>query len=221
MGYLSGLQEYLDKVYNISIFDQALTSNQPWQMHIHSHRIIKVKILENLKYDLSVNIDETGDEILPKTHVKLLYPEDLAGSVTPLLKTDKKVRDLALEPIPSPRNRYHIKNKSLFPLMEEKTVLFFTLLEGEIIKGIVAGFSRYEITVNMKGRIPVTILRHSIYDLRCVFVYQLRRFIHRSRLLWGRPGRVSILALADIPLAQAHRAVPNLTPRSLPLALGL
>jgi len=165
MGYLSGLQEYLDKVYNISIFDQALASNRPWQMHIHNHRIIKVRILENLKYDLSVNINREGDEILPKTHVKLLYPEDLAGTVTPLVKTDKKVRDLALEPIFSPRNRYHIKNKSLFPLMEEKTVVFFTLLEGEIIRGIVAGFTRYEITVNLKGGISITILRHSIYDL--------------------------------------------------------
>jgi ribosomal protein S1 len=166
MGYLSGLQEYLDRAYNISVFDQALASHQPWQMHTHNHCIIKVRILENLKYDLSVNIDGAGDEILPKTHVKLLYPEDLAGSVTPLVKTDKKVRDLALEPIFSPRNRYHIKNKSLFPLMEEKTVVFFTLLEGETIRGIVAGFSRYEITVNLKGGIPVTILRHSIYDLR-------------------------------------------------------
>jgi len=166
MGYLSGLQEYLDKAYNISIFDQALASNQLWQMHIHSHRIVKVRILENLKYDLNLDIDGVGDETLPKTHVKLLYSEDLAGSVTPLVKTDKKVRDLTLEPIPSPRERYHIKNKSLFPLMEEKTVVFFTLLEGEIIKGIIAGFSRYELTVNMKGEIPVTILRHSIYDLR-------------------------------------------------------
>jgi ribosomal protein S1 len=166
MGHLSGLQEYLDKGYNISIFDQALGSNQPWQMHIHSHRIITVRILENLKSDLKVSIEGAGDEILPKTYVKLLYPEDQAGSVTPLVKTDNKVKDLSLEPIISPRNRYHIKNKSLFPLMEEKSVVFFTLLEGEIIKGLVAGFSRYEITVNMKGGIPITILRHSIYDLR-------------------------------------------------------
>jgi len=166
MGYLSGLQEYLDEGYNLSIFDQALASGQPWQMHVHGHRIITVKILENLKYDLKVTIEGTGDEILPKTQVKLLYPKDQAGSVTPLIKTDNKVKDLGLDPIISPRNRYHIKNKSLFPLMEERSVVFFTLLEGEIIKGLVAGFSRYEITVNMKGGIPVTLLRHSIYDLR-------------------------------------------------------
>ena len=50
--------------------------------------------------------------------------------------------------------------------MKERTILFFTLLEGKIIKGIVAGFSRYEITVNLKVGMPITILQHGIYDLR-------------------------------------------------------
>jgi ribosomal protein S1 len=166
MGYLSGLQEYLDEAYNISIFDQALASEQPWELHIHNHRTIKARIIENLRYDVKVSVNGAADEILPKTDVKLIYPEDLAGSVTPLIKTDNKVRDMGLEPIISPKKRYHIKNKSIFPLMKERAVLFFTLIEGEIIKGIVAGFSRYEITVNLKGGTPVTILRHGIYDLR-------------------------------------------------------
>ena len=166
MGYLSGLKEYLDEVYHISAFDQALELNQPWELHIRNHRIIKARIIENLKYDVKVSVDGADDEVLSKTDIKLIYAEDLAESIKPMLKIDKKVRDLRLEPIIPPKKRYHIKNKSLFPLMKEKIVLFFTLLEGEIVRGVVAGFSRYEITVNLKGGIPVTILRHSIYDLR-------------------------------------------------------
>ena len=166
MGYLSGLREYLDEAYHISVFDQALASKQPWEFHIHNHRIIKARIIENLKYDVKVSVDGADDEVLSKTDIKLIYSEDLAESIKPMLKIDKKVRDLILEPIIPPKKRHHIKNKSLFPLMKEKIVLFFTLLEGEIVRGVVAGFSRYEITVNLKGGIPVTILRHSIYDLR-------------------------------------------------------
>ena len=166
MGYISGLQEYLGEKYHISIFDEALASGQPWKLHINSHRIIKARIVENPRYDLKISIDGSGDEVLPKTDVKLLYHEDLSEAVTKLLKTDKKVRELGLNPIISPGKRYHVKNKSLFPLMKEKEVLFFTLLEGEIIMGIVADFSRYEITVKLKAGLPVTILRHSIYDLR-------------------------------------------------------
>ena len=59
-----------------------------------------------------------------------------------------------------------IKNKSLFPLIKERRVIFFTLIEGEIVKGLVTGFTRYEITVSLKGGTPVYILRHSVYDLR-------------------------------------------------------
>jgi hypothetical protein len=166
MGHLVGLQEYLDEIYNTSIFDQILVSKQPYEYHLHTHRIIRARVMENLTYDLKVNIEGKGDELLPKTHVKLLYPADLAESVRPLIKTDKKVRGLGLEPILSPAMRRHVKNKSLFPLMKEKRVLLFTLLEGETMKGILAGFSRYEITLNLKGGVPVIILRHCIYDLR-------------------------------------------------------
>jgi hypothetical protein len=76
------------------------------------------------------------------------------------------VQRQGLEPIVSPKERHHIKNKTLFPLMQDREVLFFTLLEGEIIRGLVAAFSRYDLTVSLKGGIPVTVLRHSILDVR-------------------------------------------------------
>jgi hypothetical protein len=166
MGYLLGLQEYLDQKYHLSIFDQALESKKPWEMQVHGSRIINALILENQKYDLKLTVTGGKSEILPKVQVKLLYPEEVSQAVRPRIRTDKKVKDLKLDPILSPRKRYHIKNKSLFPLMKESQVLFFTLLEGEIVRGILSGFSRYEVTVNLKGGVPVTILRHSIFDLR-------------------------------------------------------
>jgi len=166
MEILLGLQEYIETNYNVSIFDQALESKEPWEFHIQNHRIVKAGILENLRYDLKLSIDETGEELLPKTDIKLLYPANISDAVGPLLKTDKKVRDLKLEAIIPPRLRHHIKNKSLFPLIKERRVVFFTLMEGEVVKGLLTGFTRYEITVSLKGGIPVFILRHGVYDLR-------------------------------------------------------
>jgi sRNA-binding regulator protein Hfq len=166
MKYLSGLQEYLDVNYDTSIFDQALASKEHWEVHLYGHRIIKAIVLENLKYDVKIQIKGGGDKLLAKTDIKIIYPENMSESVRPLLKEDEKIRALSLEPIIPPQKRHHIKNKSLFPLMKDRRLLFFTLLEGEIVRGIVAGFSRYEITVNLKGGVPVTILRHAVYDLR-------------------------------------------------------
>lgn len=169
MGFLSGLQEYLDDNYSNSIFDQAFESKETYEFHLHGHRIVKATVIENLKYDLNigpVEITPLGATHLPKTDVKLVYPAALSDTVRPLLKTDPKVRDLRLEPIIPARKRHHIKNKSLYPLMKERQVAFFTLMEGEVVKGLITGFTRYEITVSLKGGTPVSILRHAVYDLR-------------------------------------------------------
>jgi sRNA-binding regulator protein Hfq len=166
MGHLSGFQEYLDQDYGTSVFDEACKSKKPWEFHLHGHHIIRSKILNNLVYDLKIKSDDTDKSVLSKTDVKMFYPIDISDKVRSLIKEDPKVSKLSLEPIIAPALRRHIKNKSLFPLMKERQAVFFTLLEGEIIKGLVTGFSRYEITCSLKGGLPVTILRHAVYDLR-------------------------------------------------------
>jgi hypothetical protein len=166
MGHLIGLDEYLEAHYHESVFDRAIMDDRPWEIHAHPHRILQVRILETVTFDVTVHTGQAEKEVLPKIQIKFLYPLEYADSIKPLVKKDSKVEALHLEPHFSPRYRHHVKNKTLFPLMKDKTVLFFTLLEGEVFKGIVAGFTRYEVTVHMKGGLPVTILRHSIHDIR-------------------------------------------------------
>jgi sRNA-binding regulator protein Hfq len=166
MEFLSGLQEYLKQSYHVSVFDQAYESKQPWEFHLHGHRIIRTNVYTNLTYALKIESNDTKRTDLSKTDIKMLYPSEISEAVRPLLKTDKKVANLALEPIITAAKRHHIKNKSLFPLMKERKVVFFTLLEGEVLKGLITGFSRYEITCSLKGGEPVFILRHAIHDLR-------------------------------------------------------
>ncbi len=167
MGHISGLQEYLDENYDRSVFDESLNSKEPWELHVHGRKIIRATVLENLKYDVVLKIEGNQEqELIPKHNIKCLYPVDAAESIRRSIKTDPKVMALGLEPVISLKERRFIKNKSLFPLMKEKEVVFFTLLEGEVIRGIITYFTRYDIIVNMKGGNPITILRHSIYDLR-------------------------------------------------------
>ena len=169
MGELSGLSEYLEKTYEKSVFDMVLASGKPWMFHLHGNNSLRASIRENSKWEVTMEIEGEiegkGREDIQKIQIKYLYPADLDESVRPLIKRDQKVATQNLEPIFAPGLRHFVKNKSLFPLMKEREVLFFTLLEGEIIKGIVTDFSRYDVTVSMKGGLPVTILRHSIYNL--------------------------------------------------------
>jgi len=166
MGYLDGLQAYLSQNYHRSAFDEALSSKTPLKLHLHGHRTLRATVIENLTYDIKVRTPEPGEEVIPKIEIKCLYPNDLSEAAGLDIKLDKKIEALDLEPLPAPKDRSHIKNKSLFPLMREKKVLFFTLREGEILRGIVTDFNRYEIILHMKGGLPITILRHGVYDLR-------------------------------------------------------
>ncbi len=166
MAELVGLREYLNGPYNKTIFDDIYNSGNSWFFHMHDRKVVKSKILENLKYDVRI---KTGDseELIQKTEIKLLYPEENSEKIRKIVsKMNKKVEKLNFKAIVDRRNRFFIKNKTLFPMMVEKEVVFITLLEGEIIKGIISDFTRFEITLNLKGGIPVTLLRHSIYDAR-------------------------------------------------------
>lgn len=166
MGSLLGYKEYLEVAYRRSVFAQALASQQPWELHLHGQRVIRARVVENSTYELKLAITDQGEEVLPKIQVKLLYPAERSAAVRPLLKVDKKIQALGLSPLVTWKERHFVKNKTLFPLMKEAQVVFFTLLEGEIIRGLIAEFSQYDITVNLKGGVPIVLLRHSIYDMR-------------------------------------------------------
>ena len=166
MKHLAGFRDYLNTAYEQSVFERALVAQDLWACHLHTHRMARLRVAANLTHDLQVNVEGEGPEDLPKLHVKLLYPAAHAAVVAPLIKSDPRVRAQGLKPILSPAARHHVKNKSLFVLMKDRDVVFFTLLEGEAVRGIISDFSRYDITVNLKGGLPVVLLRHSIYDLR-------------------------------------------------------
>ena len=163
---LQGLRDHLNSVRSHSVFDQLLASQEVWEMRLHGQRVVQAKVVENQAYEMVLDIEGQGREPIHKLQVKCLYPAASAADVAKQLKIDKKVLGLGLEPIKAPAERYIVKNKTLFPLMKEREVVFCTLMEGEVIRGLIADFSRFEMIMHAKGGLPVTILRHSLYDLR-------------------------------------------------------
>jgi hypothetical protein len=166
MKHLKGFKDYLDENYTNSIFNFALESKQYWTVYLHGHRALTAKVTQNFIYEVELTDENMVPQIIPKTQIKVLHPTELNPLINKKIKSDSKVKKLNLEPIVTARPRYHIKNKTLFVLMQERDVVFFTMLEGEIIRGLVGAFTRYDITVHLKGGTPVTLLRHGVYDLR-------------------------------------------------------
>lgn len=166
MKFLEGLHSYLEEHYEDSVFDRALASDAPWAFALHAQKTHQGNLVDNQIYDIRLRMEDGEENLVPKVTVKYCFPAAQTEAVERMVKIDKKVRAKKLEPLFAPHLRYFIKNKSLYPLMKEKTVVFVTLVEGEIIRGLITAFSRYDLTISMKGGLPLTILRHSIFDIR-------------------------------------------------------
>ena len=165
-GHLAGLDEYLAEHDSHSLFDDVLALGTLWNFHAHPGRLITARLTGLETYDVTLTPDEGEPETLRKHDIHFLYPAEQAAAVEKLVKPDKAVQALGLEPTVYHRDRQFVKNKTLFPLMEERTVVFITLRDGAVIRGLITGFSRYEIHVSMKGGVAVTLLRHSLHDIQ-------------------------------------------------------
>jgi len=163
---MNDLNKYLEENYQKSVFDQMERDRETWILYLHGNRVISGTVKTNKRYDIIFQSENGVEEEIPKHNIKFLCLKKDASEVSKGLKVDDEVKKKKLDPIVNPENRNHIKNKTLFPLLEERALLFFTTLEGDVLGGIVGGFARYEIQVLGKKRIPVTLLRHAVYDAR-------------------------------------------------------
>lgn len=165
-GQLVGLKEYLATQDAHSVFDDALASETLWNFHVHPARVISARLTGVDTYDVIVTAEGGEPETLHKHDIHFLYAAEYAAAVAKLVKPDSGVQALGLQPTIFPSERQFVKNKTLFPLMQERSVVFFTLRDSSVIRGLVTAFSRYDIHVSMKGGVHVTILRHSLHDIR-------------------------------------------------------
>jgi len=163
---MNDLNKYLEEHYQKSVFDQIEKDRETWIFHLHGNRVISGTVKSNKRYDIIFQFENGVEEEIPKHDIKFLCLKEDASEVSKGLKTDEKVKKRKLEPIVNLEDRNHIKNKSLLPLMQERALLFFTTLEGDVFSGIVGGFNRYEIQILGKKGIPLVLLRHAVYDIR-------------------------------------------------------
>ncbi len=166
MEFLTGLQEYLQDTYDRFELDKLHMTGEWRVFHLHGQRIFPARLLENETYQVSLDVQGQGQLSVHKTEIKFLHSVQEATEISEKIKINHYVRALGLQAIYSTKGRNFVKNKSLYPLMLDREVLFFTLLEGEVLRGVIQGFNRYEIQLSLKSGLQVTVLRHAIYDLR-------------------------------------------------------
>jgi len=163
---LAGLEDYLKAHQKDSVFEREAGKDSSWCLFLHGDQRIRGKIRKDHTYEVDLETAEGGVEQIHKVNVKMLCEAVQEDEVLGRLGTNEALKGAPEGPHFGPRYRHHIKNKTLFPLMNRKEVLFFSTLEGEVLRGIVTGFSRFEIRLSMKGGVSVFLLRHAVFDVR-------------------------------------------------------
>lgn len=163
---LAGLPDYLEAHQKDSIFQREAGKESSWCLFLHGNQRKTGKIQSDETYEIELVMQDGSVEKVHKVNVKMLCEASKEEEVLGRLKTNEALKEAPEGPHFGPRYRHHIKNKTLFPLMNRREVLFFSTLEGEVLRGVVTGFSRFEIDISMKGGVSVVLLRHAVFDVR-------------------------------------------------------
>ncbi len=149
-----------------SCLDDAKDTGRPLALALHGKDKAMGIVLEVAPY--SVTIQEDGAEEpreIHKLQLKYAWDPEEWKKVRKGVRTDKDLSKAPVEPIERPQDRYTCSDKRLFRYMDDEAQVQATLLEGEVLKGTVTWFGRYEFGMMLKSDVEVTIFRHALHDL--------------------------------------------------------
>lgn len=123
------------------------------------------QILEVVPYTFRIQERKGAPEELHKLRVKFAYEPSAWKVVKKAIKVDKRLADAAREPAVRPQDRYSCSDKRLFTYLDSEREVVVTTVEGDVLRGVVAWFSRYEFGLRLKGDVEVTVFRHALQDI--------------------------------------------------------
>jgi sRNA-binding regulator protein Hfq len=157
------LAQHLEQHFSKSCLEEAQRTGQPLTTCLHGQRRIEAVVTAVGPYEVTLQpVDGSDALVIHKLQFKYCYLPGEWKRVRKALRRDKALGEGPREPIARPQDRYTLSDKRLFGYVERKLVLDITLLEGEILRGTVLWFGRYELGLALKGEGQVTIFRHAI-----------------------------------------------------------
>lgn len=143
----------------------CLTVGNQLAVVLHDGRTLAgtVELVE--PYTFRVAAEGTEPEDVHKLQAKYAYNPSDWKKVKKAVRQDKEVAKQPAEPAVRPQDRYSCSDRRLFGYLDQGTEVVATLLDGDVLRGTVGWFSRYEFGLGVRGDIEVTVFRHSLHDL--------------------------------------------------------
>ena len=148
---------------NRSCLDEAQASGESLVFWLHGQRRVTAKVVSAEAYQVVVHEDGQAEpEEVHKLQFKFAYAASDWKRVRKVLKKDKALTKEPKAPIERPQDRYTCSDKRLFRYVDAGTTVDVLLLEGELLRGQVAWFGRYELGLKIKGDVHITVFRHAL-----------------------------------------------------------
>ena len=110
---------------------------------------------------------ESGDETveLHKLKIKYSYAPGDWKKVKKGVRYEAKKPETEVEPSERPQDRYSCSDRRLFGYLDSKQEIAATLLGGDVMRGHITWFSRYEFGLVLRSGVELTVFRHALKNL--------------------------------------------------------
>jgi len=140
---------------------------------LHGQRLVRASVVENLKFDVKLLVEgdegqEPKEELIQKHEIKFLYLPEHRKAVRKTIKEDKELSGEPRGPIVKVAKRFRLKDEMIQRIIDLRSHLDLTLLEGEHFVAEVATYSKYEVVLRLRDEALLTIFRHAIHEAHIV-----------------------------------------------------
>jgi sRNA-binding regulator protein Hfq len=157
------MQSHRDENRHRSILVQLAESGEPLALALHQGQRAQgtVQNVERYAFEfLPEGFDEPVE--IHKLQVKYAYRPEHWKQVRKALSFNKKLERSPLSPESRPQDRFSLADKRLFQAMDGELEVEVTLLEGEVIRGKIRWFGRWEFGIEPKTGGEIVVFRHAL-----------------------------------------------------------
>lgn len=159
------MAEHLERNAERSILDEGVATGALLYFAAHGNRQLEAKVLSGTRYEVVLEEPGKPPETLHKLQFKFACAAADRKKIRRTVRIDKAQAEAASNPIWKPQERFSCSNRRLFTWMDEGTLVEATLLEGEVLRGVITWISRYEFCLSIKGAGEAVLFRHALQKL--------------------------------------------------------
>lgn len=134
-------------------------------LQLNDGRAIKGRVRAVEPYQVVFGDDGEEPQSLHKLEILYAYAPDDWKSIKRAIRSDKHAVRPAEAPALRPQDRYSCSDKRLFGYLDRSDEIQVVLVNGEVIRGKLAWFGRYEFGMRLRGEADLVVFRHALREV--------------------------------------------------------